>query len=76
VNDKWVPLMMHQPVISTDGGPWATHDMACAVCHERKAILELGEGTFHPCHVCQAHGWDLIERPSKFNRWLGRFLNI
>ena len=50
---------LHRPNIVTDGGPWAEHDQACAVCWERPAVLELGEGLFQPCWACQEEGWRL-----------------
>lgn len=58
-------LPMHEPVIRTDGGPWAEHDQACAVCGERKAVLDLGNGIFDPCWDCQTRGWRLTIR----RRW-------
>lgn len=60
---------MHQPVVITDGGPWADHDVACPVCRERKAVLFLNEGVFWPCDVCRRIGWRLWRVP----RWLRRF---
>lgn len=45
------------PIIETDGGPWAMHDMACAVCHVNYAILNLNTGVFGPCWKCQDDGW-------------------
>lgn len=53
---------LHEPVIVTDGGPWAEHDMACAVCHQRKAVLELHSGNFQPCWSCQSQGWMITRR--------------
>lgn len=50
---------IHRPAIVTDGGPWAMHDMACAVCHDRKAVLDIGTGIFQPCWSCQSSGWTL-----------------
>jgi hypothetical protein len=42
----------HIPIIKTDGGPWAMHDMACAVCHINPAVLDLNTGIFQPCWSC------------------------
>lgn len=58
-------IPMHEPVIETDGGPWAVHDYACPVCRERYAILHLNDGVFHPCDKCAAEGWKL----SKVKPW-------
>lgn len=62
-------VAVHEPVIVTDGGPWAEHDMACAVCHENKAVLFLNTGVFWPCDRCRARGWALI-RTKRFARRL------
>lgn len=53
------------PTIVTDGGPWAAHNMPCPVCYERKAVLWLHDGAFHPCDHCTADGWVL----KKKRRW-------
>lgn len=53
---------MLQPEIVTDGGPWAMHNMPCAVCVERKAILNLSIGVFEPCGECQSLGWETRRR--------------
>ncbi len=58
---------MHVPVVITDGGPWAIHDQACAVCQERKAVIDLNTGHFQPCWRCQSIGWELVQR---LPRWL------
>lgn len=50
------------PTIVTDGGPWAEHDQACAVCSVRCAVLDIGTGIFHPCWACQRVGWRLLRR--------------
>ena len=52
-------LPIHPPIIISDGGPWATHDMACAVCHKYKAVIDVGTGVFSPCWKCQEDGWRL-----------------
>lgn len=62
---------LHEPIIVTDGGPWAEHDVACAVCHERKAVLELATGHFRPCWTCQSQGWVLARRRRWW--WLDRW---
>lgn len=67
-----VLLDMHVPVVITDGGPWAVHDVACPVCRCRKAILVVETGVFLPCGACQRAGWSLRRRESPwavFARW-------
>ena len=60
-------MEMHKPVIFTDGGPWATHDHACAVCHVRPSVIDLNTGRFQPCWQCQGDGWRVFQF-SKFWR--------
>lgn len=59
-------LPMHVPVVITDGGPWAEHDMACAVCQRRKAIVDVGTSVYQPCSSCQQAGYRLVWK----RRWL------
>jgi hypothetical protein len=59
---------MHSPVVVTDGGPWALHDVACPVCQERKAVLDLSGGIFQPCWRCQRDGWATVRRRAWFRR--------
>lgn len=59
---------MHRPTVVTDGGPWALHDVACPVCSEHSAILNLNLGVFEPCGACAAAGWQLRRR----RRWWRR----
>lgn len=49
-------------IIVTDGGPWASHNVVCAVCGERGAILDLNNGVFMPCDICKHNGWSLTQR--------------
>lgn len=53
------PTVLLSPTIQTDGGPWARHNMSCPVCSVRVAVLDLDDGTFHPCWSCQEKGWEL-----------------
>lgn len=53
--------------VVSDGGPWAVHDMPCAVCGEHKAILDLNQGVFQPCAACRHAGWQLVRTPAR--RW-------
>jgi hypothetical protein len=60
---------VHEPVIITDGGPWAMHDCVCPVCRLNKAVLELHTGIFQPCWSCQQAGWGVRwKRPSRWRR--------
>ena len=52
------------PKVVTDGGPWADHNMPCAVCWSRAAVLNLNDGVFEPCWECQRTGFKL-KRPSR-----------
>lgn len=60
---------LHTPKIVTDGGPWAKHDQACAVCYRRPAVLVLDTGLFQQCWSCQSEGWTLMR-----SSWLKRKL--
>lgn len=51
-----------QPQVWTDGGPWAEHDQACAVCSRNPAVLQLWDGVYQPCWSCQSQGWELKRR--------------
>lgn len=64
------PPRMVEAQVFTDGGPWAMHNMPCAVCHTNKAVLHLNEGVFEPCWDCQRKGWK-IEKQEK--SWWHRF---
>lgn len=55
------PLLIHLPIVRTDGGPWAHHDMACAVCRVNHAIIDVGTGRFGPCDSCHGDGWRLVK---------------
>ena len=60
------PLL--EPTIITDGGPWADHNMPCAVCRALPAVLALNSGRFEPCWTCQRAGWRTVRR----RRWRAR----
>lgn len=49
-------MLIHHPEIIYHG-PCAEHDMACAVCHFREAVLDCSTGNFQPCWTCQKAGW-------------------
>ncbi len=59
-----------EPTIITDGGPWAEHNMPCAVKQSEPAVLDLGTGIFMPSWEAQRDGWMLIKAP----KWLRGFL--
>lgn len=69
--EEAMEVILHQPQIFTDGGPWAMHDQACAICQERHAVLNLSCGVFEPCGQCQAAGWELSFRRRGW-RWRAR----
>ncbi len=43
-------------------GPAMEHNYLCAVCRDKKAIIELWHGILQPCWDCQARGWKLIKK--------------
>jgi hypothetical protein len=55
-------MKLLKPTIITDGGPWAIHNMPCAVCGIKVAVLNLGAGHFEPCWECQRVGWEMRKR--------------
>lgn len=61
-------MELRQPTILTDGGPWADHDQACAVCHIAKAVIDVGTGIFQPCWGCQSKGYMLTWRRRRFRK--------
>ena len=63
------------PKIFTDGGPWAKHNMPCAVYYENnRAILALGENVFLPSWEAQADGYMLIRPPKWLRKLLKRYV--
>lgn len=52
------------------GSPVAEHNMPCAVCRNKHAVLDMNTGKFQPCWGCQKSGWALVKRS-----WLGRWLH-
>ena len=59
-----------KPKILTDGGPWARHNMPCAVHPDEHAVLQLNTGVFQPSWKAQYEGWILVKVP----KWLQRLL--
>lgn len=66
-------MELHKPNFITDGGPWAEHDQACAVCQDRHAVILLNKGMFQPCWECQKQGWHTVRFNGAFRRLLKRF---
>jgi hypothetical protein len=52
------------------GSPVAEHNMPCAVCGRRKAVIVLNTGIFEPCWTCQKT-WELRRSdPNATRRWI------
>lgn len=68
-------IELHEPQIQTDGGPWATHDHACSVCHKKHSVIDVGTGLFQPCWDCQSQRWFTVKIPEwlkwAFSKQLG-----
>jgi hypothetical protein len=58
-----------KPTIVTDGGPWAKHNMPCAVCSIKPAVYNLNTGVFEPCWQCQRLGWKLTLMKAWWKLW-------
>lgn len=65
--------LLHATIV-TDGGPWATHDMPCAVRRDVPAVLDLNSSVFHPSWEAQADGWLLIRLRQSWLRSLLKWL--
>jgi hypothetical protein len=50
-------------------GPAALHNMPCAVCREKPAVLDLSRGLMEPCWTCQERGWETRRRRWKWWPW-------
>lgn len=61
-----IELSLHKPKIHNEG-IWATHDMACAICHVKSAIMDCQTEVFYPCWECQSKGWQI--KKSFLSRW-------
>lgn len=62
--------------VFTDGGPWADHNMPCAVCRKKHAVLDLSCGIMRPCWGCQGKGWDIHKKKSWVERIMGKWFSI
>lgn len=49
-------------IIVGDGGLLVSHNVVCAVCEKRKAVLDLNYDVFLPCDFCYDLGWNLVEQ--------------
>jgi len=68
---------IHHPKVVTDGGPWATHDMACAVYSGSKpAVIDLNQGVFFPSWEAQSKGWRLIKVTNRFQHFVLQILGL
>lgn len=69
-------VRVREPRVLTDGGPWASHDVACPVCSINHAILDLHFGIFTPCDFCSSVGWALVcvrpRRARRIKNWMFR----
>lgn len=43
-------------------GPAAEHNMPCAVCGEKHAVLDCNTGVMQPCWTCQAEGYEIRKK--------------
>lgn len=50
-------------------GPAASHNMPCACCGEKHAVLETNTGIMQPCWSCQELGYEVVK---KKKRWYHR----
>lgn len=49
-------------------GPFAIHDMRCAVLPHESAVYHLNDGVFYPSWQAQAYGWRLVQARTWFQR--------
>ncbi len=66
-----------KPTIVTDGGPWAEHNMPCAIYDQsEKAVLNLNKNVFEPSWKAQQNGWHLIKVKNKFQNFVLKLLKL
>lgn len=51
--------------IDDAGGMLPEHNVPCAICLKRHAVLDCNSGIFEPCWQCQEEGWQLRFRPKR-----------
>ena len=51
-------------------GPFARHDLPCAVHYsaQESAVLDLGSGVFHPSWAAQEQGWHIIKADTWYKK--------
>lgn len=59
-----------------DHGLTVEHNMPCAVCRKRQAVLFLNTGCFEPCWHCQQGGYYLVHAKRRYHTLLLRFLGF
>jgi hypothetical protein len=66
--DDLTPIPMTPISVRSYGPGMFTHNLACFVCAENKAVFCAGKGrhVFQPCWQCQERGHGVIRLP----RWL------
>lgn len=55
-------------------GPFAIHDMRCAVEPGESAVYFLNDGVFYPSWKAQEKGWQLVQAKTRFQRWILKFV--
>lgn len=66
-----------KPTITTDGGPWAKHDMPCCVLQEiAPAVLNIDENVFEPSWQAQEQGWQLVRVKSKWQKFVLKIIGV
>lgn len=51
---------------------FARHNMPCAVCGTKPAVLDMNTGVFKPCWKCQERGWSLTLRTQWWRKFFSR----
>lgn len=62
ISDEAEPGLAMIHVDTHSSGLFATHNMPCAVCQIKHAVLNLNEGTYGPCWKCRDF-WELRRVP-------------
>lgn len=55
-------------------GPFAIHDMRCAVEPGEHAVYCLNDGIFYPSWRARKNGWHLVQAKSRFQRLVIKLL--
>lgn len=51
-------------------GPFAIHDMRCAIESGEHAVYCLNDGVFYPSRKAEKDGWRLVQAKTRFQHWL------